>query len=190
MTFGLVELAVGVILILVPGPGVSGRLPLFGIDSVVVLALDVVSLVVDILVISRAFLFRGRLLQVVLLGEDFHLLFHYDEPCELVCVGRGGSWPASRPAPPVLPNRGFLLPRSWVFRRTRPAERTGFAFFLGGCQHRRPSDRTGRLYPGRCARFLLLRCSRAMGSGIASLFGVVAWASDSELLFVEPSGVL
>ncbi|KAF3553673.1 hypothetical protein F2Q69_00013629 [Brassica cretica] len=35
-----------------------------------------------------------------------------DEPCELVCVGRGGSWPASRPAPPVLPNRGFLLPRS------------------------------------------------------------------------------
>ncbi|KAF3505799.1 hypothetical protein F2Q69_00003293 [Brassica cretica] len=81
-------------------------------------------------------------------------------PCELVCVGRGGSWPASRPAPPVLPNRGFLLPRSWVFRRTRPAERTGFAFFLGGCQHRRPSDRTGRLYPGRCARFLLLRCSR------------------------------
>ncbi|KAF3602004.1 hypothetical protein F2Q69_00035648 [Brassica cretica] len=79
------------------------------------------------------------------------------QPCELVCVGRGGSWPAFRPAPPVLPNRGFLLPRSWVFRRTRPAEQTGFAFFLGGCQHRRPSDRTGHLYPGRCARFLLLR---------------------------------
>ena len=57
MTFGLVELAVGVILILVPGPGVSGGLPLFGIDSVVVLALDVFSLVVDILVVSRAFLF-------------------------------------------------------------------------------------------------------------------------------------
>ena len=79
MTFGLVELAVGVILILVPGPGVSGGLPLFGIDSVVVLALDVFSLVVDILVVSRAFLFCGRLLRVVLLGEDFHLLFHYDE---------------------------------------------------------------------------------------------------------------
>ncbi|KAF3600942.1 hypothetical protein F2Q69_00034899 [Brassica cretica] len=29
-----------------------------------------------------------------------------DEPCELVCVGSGGSWPASRPAPPVLPNKG------------------------------------------------------------------------------------
>ncbi|KAF2578428.1 hypothetical protein F2Q68_00004915 [Brassica cretica] len=117
MTFGLVELAVGVILVLVPGPGVSRGLSLFGIDSVVVLALDVFSLV----------------------------------PCELVCIGCGGSWPAFRPAPLVLPNSGFLLPRSWVFRRTRPAEQTGFAFFLGGCQHRRPSDQTGRLYPGRCA---------------------------------------
>ncbi|KAF3533431.1 hypothetical protein DY000_02041437 [Brassica cretica] len=133
MTFGLVELAVGVILVLVPRPGVSGGLPWFGIDSVVVLVLDVFSLVVDILVVSRAFLFCRRLLRVVLLREDFHLLFHYDEPCELVCVGYGGSWPAFRPAPPVLPNRGFLLPRSWVFRRTRPAERTGFAFFLDGC---------------------------------------------------------
>ena len=57
MTFGLVELAVGVILILVPGPGVSGGLSLFEIDSVVVLALDVFSLVVDILVVSRAILF-------------------------------------------------------------------------------------------------------------------------------------
>ena len=74
MTFGLVELAVGVILVLVPGPGVSGGLSLFGIDSVVVLALDVFSLVVDILVISRAFLFRGRLLRVVLLGEDLSLI--------------------------------------------------------------------------------------------------------------------
>ena len=57
MTFGLVELAVGVILVLVPGPGVSEGLSLFGIDSVVVLALDVFSLMVDILVVSRAFLF-------------------------------------------------------------------------------------------------------------------------------------
>ena len=57
MTFGLVELAVGVILVLVPGPGVSGGLSLFGIDSVVVLALDFFSLVVDKLVVSRAFLF-------------------------------------------------------------------------------------------------------------------------------------
>ncbi|KAF3576051.1 hypothetical protein DY000_02032831 [Brassica cretica] len=57
MTFCLVELAVGVILVLVPGLGVSGGLSLLGIDSVVVLALDVVSLVVDILVVSRAFLF-------------------------------------------------------------------------------------------------------------------------------------
>ncbi|KAF3570046.1 hypothetical protein F2Q69_00059072 [Brassica cretica] len=31
---------------------------------------------------------------------------------------------------------------------------------------------------------------RAMDSGIASLSGAVAWASDSESLFVEPSGVL
>ncbi|KAF3504484.1 hypothetical protein F2Q69_00042333 [Brassica cretica] len=30
----------------------------------------------------------------------------------------------------------------------------------------------------------------AMDYGIASLSGVVAWASDSESLFVEPSGVL
>ncbi|KAF2554473.1 hypothetical protein F2Q68_00015576 [Brassica cretica] len=52
----------GVILVLVPGPDVSGGLSLFGIDSVVVLALDVFSLVVDILVVSRAFLFCGRLL--------------------------------------------------------------------------------------------------------------------------------
>ena len=66
------------------------------------------------------------------------------QPCELVCVGCGGSWPAFWPVPSVLPNRGFILPRSWVFRRTRPAEQSGFAFFLGGCQHRRPSDRTGR----------------------------------------------
>ena len=78
------ELAVGVILVLVPGLGVSGGLSLFGIDSVVMLALDVFSLVVDILVVSRAFLFRGRLLRVVLLGEDFHLLFHYDEVCCLM----------------------------------------------------------------------------------------------------------
>ncbi|KAF3541013.1 hypothetical protein F2Q69_00023604 [Brassica cretica] len=31
---------------------------------------------------------------------------------------------------------------------------------------------------------------KAMDSGIASLSGAVAWASDSESLFVEPSGVL
>ncbi|KAF2578444.1 hypothetical protein F2Q68_00004255 [Brassica cretica] len=93
-------------------------------------------------------------------GQDVLSLADFWQPCELVCVGRGGSWPASRLAPPVLPNRGFLLPRSWVFRRTRPAELTGFAFFLGGCQYRRPSARTFRLYPGRCAQFLLLRCSR------------------------------
>ncbi|KAF3565938.1 hypothetical protein DY000_02015749 [Brassica cretica] len=31
---------------------------------------------------------------------------------------------------------------------------------------------------------------RAMDSGITSLSGAVAWASDSESLFVEPSGVL
>ncbi|KAF3557167.1 hypothetical protein F2Q69_00015486 [Brassica cretica] len=101
MTFGLVELAVGVILVLVPGLGVSGGLSLFGIDSVVVLALDVVSLVVDILVVSRAFLFL---------------------------------WASS----------------------------AGFGFSAG----------------------------RAMDSGIASLSGAVAWASDSKSLFVEPSGVL
>ena len=52
---------------------------MFEIDSVVVLALDFFSLVVDILVVSRAFLFRGCLLRVVLQGEYFNLLFHYDE---------------------------------------------------------------------------------------------------------------
>ncbi|KAF2581550.1 hypothetical protein F2Q68_00002848 [Brassica cretica] len=127
MTFGLVELAVGVILILVPGPGVSGGLPLFGIDSVVVLALDVFSLVVDILVVSRAFLFRGLYFwERIFISSSITMKY----PCELVCVGRGGSWPASRPASPVLPNRGFLLPRSWVFRRTRPPDRTGFASLI------------------------------------------------------------
>ncbi|KAF3565498.1 hypothetical protein DY000_02015504 [Brassica cretica] len=40
MTSGLVELAVGIILELVPGPGISGSLSLFGVDSVIILALE------------------------------------------------------------------------------------------------------------------------------------------------------
>ncbi|KAF3501972.1 hypothetical protein F2Q69_00043913 [Brassica cretica] len=42
------------------------------------------SLVVDIPVVTRVFPSRGRLLRVVLLGEDFHLFFHHDEVCCLV----------------------------------------------------------------------------------------------------------
>ncbi|KAF2616263.1 hypothetical protein F2Q70_00012230 [Brassica cretica] len=38
--------------------------------------------------------------------------------------------------------------------------------------------------------FLRFSAGRVMDSGIASLSGAVAWASDSESLFVEPSGVL
>ncbi|KAF2555084.1 hypothetical protein F2Q68_00017398 [Brassica cretica] len=39
MTSGLVELVVGIILELVPGPGISRSLSLFGVDSVIMLAL-------------------------------------------------------------------------------------------------------------------------------------------------------
>ncbi|KAF3487605.1 hypothetical protein F2Q69_00052812 [Brassica cretica] len=67
------------------------------------------------------FFFGGRLLRVVLLGEDFHLLFHYDE---VRCLMKS------------------------ILNRSR--------FFEG--------------YP------------------LPS--GAIAWASDSESLFVEPSGVL
>ncbi|KAF2590488.1 hypothetical protein F2Q70_00039031 [Brassica cretica] len=84
MTSGLVELALGIILELVPGPGISGCLSLFGVDSVIMLALEIFSLVVDIPVVTRVFPSRGRLLRVVLLGEDFHLFFHHDEVCCLV----------------------------------------------------------------------------------------------------------
>ncbi|KAF2572320.1 hypothetical protein F2Q70_00002392 [Brassica cretica] len=101
MTSGLVKLAVGIILELVPGPGISGSLSLFGVDS----------------------------------------------PCEPVGVGCSGSEPDSQPVLPALPNRGFLLPLSWAFRTTRPAKRTGFAFFSDGRRHLSPSDRTGRLCP-------------------------------------------
>ncbi|KAF2584252.1 hypothetical protein F2Q70_00036214 [Brassica cretica] len=75
MTSGLVELAVGIILELVPGPGISGSLSLFGVDSVIMLTLEIFSLVVDIPVVARGFPSRGRLLRVVLLGEDSHLFF-------------------------------------------------------------------------------------------------------------------
>ncbi|KAF3588471.1 hypothetical protein F2Q69_00030279 [Brassica cretica] len=114
MTSGMVELAVGIILELVPGPGIFGSLSLFGVDSL----------------------------------------------CEPVGVGCGGSEPDSRPVLTALPNRGFLLPLSWAFRTTRPAERTGFAFFSDGCRHLRLSDRTGRLCTDRSARKRHLRCSR------------------------------
>ncbi|WZZ31978.1 hypothetical protein YC2023_015379 [Brassica napus] len=84
MTFGLVELAVGIILELVSGPGISGSLSLFGVDSVIMLALEIFSLVVDIPVVTRVFPSRGRLMRVVLLGDEFHLFFHHDEVCCLV----------------------------------------------------------------------------------------------------------
>ncbi|KAF2557930.1 hypothetical protein F2Q68_00017445 [Brassica cretica] len=38
--------------------------------------------------------------------------------------------------------------------------------------------------------FLRFSADRAMDSGIASLSGAIAWASDSESLFVEPLGVI
>ncbi|WZZ60835.1 hypothetical protein YC2023_060942 [Brassica napus] len=79
MTSGLVELAVGIILELVPGSGIFGSLSLFGVDSVIMLALEIFSLVVDIPIVTRVFPSRGRLLRVVLLGEDLHLFFHHDE---------------------------------------------------------------------------------------------------------------
>ncbi|WZZ43233.1 hypothetical protein YC2023_039492 [Brassica napus] len=79
MTSGLVELAVGIILELVHGPGISGSLSLFGVDSVIMLTLEIFSLMVDIHVVTRVFPSHGRLLRVVLLGEDFHLFFHHDE---------------------------------------------------------------------------------------------------------------
>ncbi|KAF3585632.1 hypothetical protein F2Q69_00028893 [Brassica cretica] len=65
MTSGLVELAVGIILELVPGPGISGSLSLFGVDSVIMFALEIFSFVVDIPVVTRVFPSRGRLLRVV-----------------------------------------------------------------------------------------------------------------------------
>ena len=71
MTSGLVELAVGIILELVPGLGISGSLSLFGVDSVIMLTLEIFSLVVDIPVVTRVFPSRGRLLRVVLLGRTF-----------------------------------------------------------------------------------------------------------------------
>ncbi|KAF2546136.1 hypothetical protein F2Q70_00022525 [Brassica cretica] len=134
MTSGLVELAVEIILELVPSPGISGSLSLFGVDSVIMLALKIFSLVVDIPVVAR--------------------------PCETVGVGCGGSEPNFRPVLPALPNRGFLLPLSWAFRTIHPAERTGFAFFTDGRRHLRLSDRTGRLCPDRSARYRLLPCSQ------------------------------
>lgn len=79
MTSGLVELAVGIILELVPGPGISRSLSLFRVDSIIMLSLEIFSLVVDIPVVTGVFPSRGRLLRVVLLGEDFHLFFHHDE---------------------------------------------------------------------------------------------------------------
>ncbi|KAL0733817.1 hypothetical protein Bca4012_010027 [Brassica carinata] len=51
----------------------------FGIDGVIVLALDIFPFVVDVLIFTRALLFCGRFLRVVFLGEDFHLFLHYDE---------------------------------------------------------------------------------------------------------------
>ncbi|KAF2578504.1 hypothetical protein F2Q68_00004034 [Brassica cretica] len=110
MTSGLVELAVGIILELVPGPGISGSLSLFGVDSVIMLALEIFSLVVDIPVVARVFPSRGRLLRVVLLGEDFHLFFHHDEVCCLVksvldCSRffKGYPLPEFRPVPESFP---------------------------------------------------------------------------------------
>ncbi|KAF3521384.1 hypothetical protein F2Q69_00047486 [Brassica cretica] len=71
MTSGLVELAVGITLELVPGPDISGSLSVFGVDSVIMLALEIFSLVVDIPVVTRVFPSRGCLLWVVVIGEDF-----------------------------------------------------------------------------------------------------------------------
>lgn len=44
-------------------------------------AFDVLSLVMDILVITRGFRFGGRLLRIMLLREDLHLFLHVVEVC-------------------------------------------------------------------------------------------------------------
>ncbi|KAF3539391.1 hypothetical protein F2Q69_00021222 [Brassica cretica] len=110
MTSGLVELAVGIILELVPGPVIFGSLSLFGVDSVIMLALEIFSIVVDIPVVAGVFPSRGRLLRVVLLGEDFHLFFHHDEVRCLVksvldCSRffKGYPLPEFRPVPESFP---------------------------------------------------------------------------------------
>ena len=56
MTSSLVELAVGVILELGPGPGISGSLSMFRVDSVIMLALEIFFLVVDIPFFPRVLL--------------------------------------------------------------------------------------------------------------------------------------
>ncbi|KAF3538661.1 hypothetical protein F2Q69_00020043 [Brassica cretica] len=103
-------------------------------------------------------------------------------PCEPVDVGCGGSESDSRPVLPALPNRGFLLPLSWAFRKTRPAERTGFAFFSDGRRRLRPTDRTGRLCLDRSARNRLLCCSRREVEGsprsVMCLAGLFRQGSD------------
>ena len=112
MTSGLVELAVGIILKLVPGPGISGSLSMFGVDSVIMLTLEIFSLVVNIHVVMRVFSSRGRLQRVVLLGENFHLFFLYDEARCLVksvldCSRffKGYPLPVFRPVPESFSQR-------------------------------------------------------------------------------------
>ncbi|KAL0696406.1 hypothetical protein Bca4012_063586 [Brassica carinata] len=63
----------------IPCTIVPGGLPLFGIDGVIVLALEIFPFVVDILIVTRAPPFCGCFLRVVFLGEDLHLFLHYDE---------------------------------------------------------------------------------------------------------------
>ncbi|KAF3596544.1 hypothetical protein DY000_02022280 [Brassica cretica] len=74
------------------------------------LTLEIFSLVVDILVVTRDFPSRGRLLRVTLLREDFHLFFHHDEVRCLVksvldCSRffKGYPLPEFRPVPESFP---------------------------------------------------------------------------------------
>ncbi|KAF3516393.1 hypothetical protein DY000_02061557 [Brassica cretica] len=200
MTSGLVELAVGIILELVPGPGIFGSLSLFGVDrKEVFYACDLRNFTDEELrskpCAENLAVHSGMTSGLVELAVGIILelvpgpgifgslsLFGVDRPCEPVGVGCGESEPDSRPVLPALPNRGFLLPLSWAFRTTRPAEWTGFAFFSDGRRHLRPSDRTSRLCPDRSARNRLLRCSRQEVEGspwsVVRLAGLFRQGSD------------
>ncbi|KAF2559069.1 hypothetical protein F2Q68_00016467 [Brassica cretica] len=174
MTSGMVELAVGIILELVPGPGISGSLSLFGVDSVIMLALEIFSLVVDIPVVTRVFPSRGRLLRVVLLGEDFHLFFHHDEEevfyaCDL--RNFAGEELRSKPCTENLAVHSGM---------TSGLVELAVGIIL-------------ELVPGPVGSTTVsgvgLSAGKAMDSGTMSLSGVVAWSGDSGSLFMELLGV-